>query len=189
MIVADTNDLLYPLSLFCQNGGHPLPSYEVIDAAAMPEPYRGLLVHKGDMTSRLAAFFGPIRFVAWITAGLIGLGGLFGGLNTMYAAFASRVREIGTLQSLGFRRGAIVTSLVQESSLATAAGALIACAAGVFLLDGLAVRFSAGAFGLSVDSSVLFISLMAGVALGLIGALPPAWRCLRLPIPLALKAV
>jgi putative ABC transport system permease protein len=139
--------------------------------------------------ARLAAFFGPIRFVAWITAGLIGLGGLFGGLNTMYAAFASRVREIGTLQSLGFRRGAIVTSLVQESSLATAAGALIACAAGVFLLDGLAVRFSAGAFGLSVDSSVLFISLMAGVALGLIGALPPAWRCLRLPIPLALKAV
>ena len=24
----------------------------------MPQPYRGLLVHKGDMTSRLAAFFG-----------------------------------------------------------------------------------------------------------------------------------
>src|SRR5689334_16821112 len=58
MIVAETSNLLYPLSLFCQNGGHPLPSYEVIEGTAMPEPYRALLVHKGDMTSRLAAFFG-----------------------------------------------------------------------------------------------------------------------------------
>jgi hypothetical protein len=58
MTVADTSDLLYPLSLFCQNGGHPLPSFKEIDGAEMPEPYRGLLVHHGDMTSRLAAFFG-----------------------------------------------------------------------------------------------------------------------------------
>ncbi len=58
MIVADARDLLYPLSLFCQNGGHALPSYEVIDGPTMPRPYRGLLVHNGDMTSRLTAFFG-----------------------------------------------------------------------------------------------------------------------------------
>jgi len=138
---------------------------------------------------KLAAFFGPIRVVAWITAGLIGLGGLFGGLNTMYAAFASRVRELGALQALGFRRSAIVLSLVQESSLATAAGSLIAAAAGVLLLDGLAVRFSAGAFGLSVDAGVLGIGLLAGLALGLVGSLPPAWRCLHMSIPVALKAV
>lgn len=58
MIVADATDLLYPLSLFCQNGGHTLPTYEVVEGAAVPQPYRGLLVHNGDMTSRLAAFFG-----------------------------------------------------------------------------------------------------------------------------------
>ena len=46
-------DLLYPLSLFCQNGGHPLPSFEVIRGEEMPAPYRDLLVHNGDMTSRL----------------------------------------------------------------------------------------------------------------------------------------
>jgi putative ABC transport system permease protein len=137
----------------------------------------------------LASFFGPIRIVAWVTAGLIGVGGLFGGLNTMYAAFVSRVRELGTLQALGFRRGAIVLSLVQESMLATAAGALIACAAGVLALDGLAVRFSMGAFGLVIDAGVIGVGLLAGVLLGLLGALPPAVRCLRLPIPVALKAV
>jgi len=58
MIVADVSDLLYPLTLFCQNGGHPLPTYEAIDGESMPEPYRGLLVHHGDMTSRLEGFFG-----------------------------------------------------------------------------------------------------------------------------------
>jgi putative ABC transport system permease protein len=139
--------------------------------------------------ARLSSFFGPIRAVAWVTAGLIGVGGLFGGLNTMYAAFASRVREIGTLQSLGFRRGAIILSLVQESVLATAAGALIAAGVGVLLLDGLAVRFSMGAFGLRVDGVAMLVALGAGVALGLIGSLPPAVRCLRLPIPAALKSV
>jgi len=151
-----------------------------LELAAMPER---------EYYANLAAFFGPIRAVAWITAALIGLGGLFGGLNTMYAAFASRVREIGTLQSLGYRRSAIIVSLVQESSLATAAGGLLACITGVLFLDGLGVRFSAGAFALAVDAPVVGIGLSAGVALGLVGALPPAWRCLRLPIPTALKAV
>lgn len=49
-------DILYPLTLFRCNGGGPLPTYEVIDGTGMPEPYRSLLVHHGDMTSRLEAF-------------------------------------------------------------------------------------------------------------------------------------
>ena len=79
-------------------------------------------------------------------------------------------------------------SLVQESLLATAAGSLLAAAAGVVLLDGLAVRFSMGAFGLLVDPLVLGVGLCAGLALGFLGTLPPAVRCLRLSIPVALKA-
>ncbi len=139
--------------------------------------------------SKLAAFFRPMQVVAWITAMLIGLGGLFGGLNTMYAAFASRVRELGMLQCLGYRRSAIVISLVQESVLATAAGALIASFVGIVLLDRVSVRFSMGAFGLWVDAPVIVLGLLAGLVLGLVGALPPAWRALRLPIPESLKAL
>ncbi len=138
---------------------------------------------------KLASFFGPIKIVAWVTAGLIAVGGLFGGLNTMYAAFASRIRELGTLQSIGYRRLAIVWSMIQESTLATAAGGLAACAVGVFLLDGLAVRFSMGAFGLLIDETVIGLGLLTGLALGVVGALPPAIRCLRPTIPVALKAV
>lgn len=138
---------------------------------------------------KLATFFGPIKIVAWVTAGLIAVGGLFGGLNTMYAAFASRIRELGTLQSIGYRRLAIVWSMIQESTLATAAGGLVACAVGVFVLDGLAVRFSMGAFGLMIDETVVGLGLLTGLALGVLGALPPAIRCLRPTIPVALKAV
>lgn len=137
---------------------------------------------------KLAVFFRPIRVVAWITASLIGLGGLLGGLNTMYAAFASRVRELGMLQCLGFRRGAIVVSLAQESVLAACSGSLVACVVALALLDGVAVRFSMGAFGLRVDAPAIAIGLLAGLGLGLVGALPPARRALRLPIPEALKA-
>ena len=49
-------DLLYPLTLFRRTGGVPLAPFEVLDGAAMPEPYHKLLVHNGDMTSRLEAF-------------------------------------------------------------------------------------------------------------------------------------
>jgi putative ABC transport system permease protein len=139
--------------------------------------------------SRLAAFFAPVRAVTWATAGLIGLGGVLGGLNIMYAAFASRVRELGTLQCLGYRRSAIVLSLVQESCLATATGAVLAAVVALVFLDGLAVQFSMGAFGLRVDAPVLLLGLGAGLVLGVVGALPPAYRCLRLPIPESLKAV
>lgn len=142
-----------------------------------------------DYYGKLASFYGPVRAVAWTTAALIALGGLFGGLNTMYAAFASRIREMGALQSLGFRRLAIVVSMVQESALAAACGGLIAIAVGVLLLDGVAVRFSMGAFGLVIDERVAALGLLSALALGVVGALPPAIRCLRPPIPVALKAV
>jgi hypothetical protein len=116
-------------------------------------------MRESDYYAALASFFAPIRAVVWITASLIVLGGILGGLNTMYAAFVSRVREFGTLQAIGFRRRAILLSLVQESTVATVAGTLIACAIGVLLLDGIAVRFSLGAFGLIVDTFVLALSL------------------------------
>jgi putative ABC transport system permease protein len=136
----------------------------------------------------LTNFFGPIRMMVLVTAALIALGGVLGGLNTMYAAFASRVRELGTLQVLGYRRLAIVLSLVQESALTAALGAIVAIVVGVLLLDGLAVRFSMGAFGLVVDHTVVLVSLAAGLVLGIVGAVPPALRCLRLPITEALKS-
>ncbi len=138
--------------------------------------------------AKLHSFYGPVRGMVWVTAVLIALGGIFGGLNTMYAAFAARVRELGSLQALGFSRSALIMSLVQESVLATVTGALLAAGVGLVFLDGVAVSFSMGAFGLVLDADVLLMGLGAGLLLGLVGALPPAWRCLRMPVSEALKA-
>ena len=145
-------------------------------------------MRESDYYAKLSDFYTPVQALVWVTAGLIAVGGLLGGLNTMYAAFASRVRELGTLQAVGYPRRAIVLSLVQESVLTTVAAALLAAVMGALLLDGLAVRFSIGAFGLVVDGIVMTWALATALLLGIIGALPPALRCLRMPVAVALKA-
>ena len=136
----------------------------------------------------IAEFYGPIRVMVLVTAFLIASGGIMGGLNTMYAAFASRVREIGMLQSLGFTRMAIVANLSEESVFAAACGALIGVVLGLVFLDGLAVRFSMGAFALTIDAPVVLTAMVGGLVVGVVGAIPPAIRCLRLPITEALKS-
>lgn len=136
----------------------------------------------------LSEFFGPVRLMVIVTAALIAIGGILGGINTMYAAFASRVRELGTLQVLGFTRTAVVVSIVQEAILTTSAGAIAAAMIGMIWLDRVAVQFSMGAFGLVVDAPVIVTGLVAGVLLGCLGALPPTVRCLRLSVHEALKA-
>ncbi len=141
-----------------------------------------------DYYASIAAFYGPIRFMVIVTSILIASGGILGGLNTMYAAFAARVREIGMLQAIGFTRLAIVANLIEESVFAASCGVLIGAFLGVVLLDGLAIKFSMGAFALTIDAPVLLIGILSGLVVGLVGALPPAIRCLRLPISEALKS-
>lgn len=136
----------------------------------------------------IAAFYRPIRLMIIVTASLIALGGLLGGLNTMYASFAARVREVGMLQSLGFSGVAIVLSLTEESVFTAACGSIIGMLVGVLLLDGLAIRFSMGAFALTMDAPVILAGLLGGLIVGAVGAIPPAYRCLRLPVTEALKA-
>lgn len=144
-------------------------------------------VRESDYYAGLLRFYRPVRGMVWATAVLIALGGLFGGLNTMYAAFASRVRELGALQTLGFSRSAIAVSFLQESLLTTSAGGLAAALVCVLVLNGVAVKFSMGAFALILDAPVLVGGLAAGAALAVVGIIPPLWRCLRLPIVESLR--
>lgn len=144
-------------------------------------------MRESDYYAQLASFYGPLRGMTWLTAGLIGVGAVFGGLNMLYAAFASRIRELATLQAVGFRRRAILLSLVQESLLATLLGTLLASLLAVTLLEGITVPFSIGTFRLLLPVPVLGIGLLVGIALGTLGAIPPAFRCLGAPIPVALR--
>jgi putative ABC transport system permease protein len=146
-----------------------------------------IAIRESDYYASLLTFYRPVRAMIWVTAALIALGGLFGGLNTMYAAFAARVRELGALQTLGFPRRALVVSFLQESLLATSAGGMAAATVGLLLLNGVAVRVSMGAFALILDAPVLAGGLAAGAGLAVVGVIPPLWRCLRLPVFEALR--
>ena len=144
-------------------------------------------LRESDYYDRLSAFFKPLRAMTWITAGLIAAGALFGGINTLYAAFASRVREMATLQAIGFGRGDLLVSLIQESTLACLTGALLSSVFAVTLLDGRTLPFSIGAFTLEITPVVAITGILTGLLLGLLGALPPAFRCLKPPLPTALR--
>ena len=137
----------------------------------------------------LQRHYGPVRTVAWLIVVLVAGAGVFAGLNTMYGAVVGRVRELAMLQTLGFSRRAIALSIVQEGTLLAAAGSLVASAIGLALLQGVAVRFTMGAFTLRMDSTALIVGLMTGVTIGVVGSLPPAWRALRMPVVDALKAI
>src|SRR5258706_8862993 len=58
---------------------------------------------------------------------ILGIGAMFGEMNTMYAAVASRTREIGTLRALGFSRFRIVTAFLAESIALAVIGGILGC--------------------------------------------------------------
>ena len=47
---------VYPLDEFYKQRGEPLPAIGHVEPGEIPEPYKSMLVHEGDMTSRLEAF-------------------------------------------------------------------------------------------------------------------------------------
>lgn len=145
-------------------------------------------LRESDYYARLGEFFSPLRAMIWITVSLIAAGAVFGGINTLYAAFASRVREMATLQAIGFGRRSLLLSLLQESTLACLSGTLLATLLAMLLIDGRSVAFSIGTFHLDIDAGVAGAGMLTGLLLGLIGAIPPAIRCLKPALPVALRS-
>ncbi|MGH7202117.1 MAG: ABC transporter permease [Planctomycetaceae bacterium] len=137
----------------------------------------------------LQTHYKPVRMLAWLVVVLVVGAGVFAGLNMMYGAVAGRIREVATLQAIGYPRRAILLSLIQEGALLAAAASLLAALLSLVLLNGAAVRFTMGAFALRVDSVALFIGCGTGLLLGILGAIPPAIKALRLPVAESLKAI
>jgi len=133
--------------------------------------------------------YGPVRWLAWLVVLLVSGAGVFAGLNTMYGSVVGRIPELSTLQTIGFLRRAIVLSLIQEGMLLAAAASLGAALIALVFVNGAAVRFTMGAFSLRIDGTSILIGCGVGLSLGFLGALPPAFRALRMPIVDGLKAV
>ncbi len=93
------------------------------------------------------------------------------------------------LQTVGFSRRAVLVVLIEEGVFLAAAASLMASAVAIVFVNGMAVRFTMGAFALRIDSMAILIGCGTGLLLGILGTLPPAIRALRMPIIEALKAV
>lgn len=145
-------------------------------------------IRETEYYGTLQQHYRPVRYLAWLVVILVAGAGVFAGLNMMYGAVAGRVREIAMLQAIGYRRRAILLSLVQEGVLLAATASLLAGFIALTVLNETAVRFTMGAFVLRIDGVAILWGCSVGILLGVLGALPPALKALRQSVAITLKA-
>lgn len=139
---------------------------------------------------------GPVAASLLALAGFVaivmGIGAVFGAMNTMYAIVAARTREIGTLRALGFPRRSILAAFLIESVFLALVGGIVGCLLafpmnGFTTATGNTASFSELAFAFRITPMTLVIGLGFAVVMGLLGGLLPSWRASRLPITSALR--
>lgn len=143
--------------------------------------------------SQSTVVYNMITGLGTLIAVIMGLGAVFGALNTMYTAVAGRTREIATLRALGFRAGPVVISVVSESLMLAFAGGLIGAGLAWLAFDGYRAAtlnwasFSAITFAFDVNASLLIQGIIFAMVIGLVGGLFPAIRAARQPVAQALR--
>ena len=134
-----------------------------------------------------------INAVGYTVAFLMGLGAVFGALNTMYSAVSARTREIATLRAIGFGAWPVVSSVVTEAMMLGLLGGAIGCLIAYVGFNGIRAStlnfasFSQITFAFSVTPKLLGQGLLYALALSLIGGILPGMRAAKLPITTGLR--
>jgi len=134
-----------------------------------------------------------IQSLGFLLAVLMGIGAVFGALNTMYSAVAARTREIATLRAIGFGPGAVVVSVMAESLLLALVGGIVGALGAWLFFDGYRTStlnwdtFSQVTFAFDVTPALLVEGTSFALILGLVGGLFPAIRAARMPVTAALR--
>jgi putative ABC transport system permease protein len=147
-----------------------------------------------EMMGTFLNLLASVRALLW-TVGVVALAvSVLGVFNTMLAAVIERTDELALLRAVGASRGELFTLIALESfCLSVCGGAL-----GLLLEQvggGLLERAAKSFVPMAPEGSLLwlspdlvFLSLGAGVAAGVLASLYPAWRASSLPPALAFKA-
>jgi len=136
----------------------------------------------------------PIQFMGSFLTVVMSIGAAFAAMNTMYAAVGSRIREIGTLRVLGFRRRDIYISFLIESVLLALAGGMLGCLLSL-PLNGLATgtmswtTFAEVAFEFRITPVLLGQGMAFALVMGVLGGFLPARLAARKPVLDALRSV
>ncbi len=137
--------------------------------------------------SELAAYFQPLRLIAWMMAFMVGLAALFGGANIMNAAVQDRFRELAALRALGYGGPAILQAIVTEALLYGAIGGIVGTTLARLLVAGGSVSLAMQSFALQVDAIAVIAGFAGSLVLALVGSLPAALRAARMNVAVGLK--
>ena len=133
-----------------------------------------------------------LRALATLVAVVMGVGAVFGAMNTMYAIVAARTREIGTLRALGFSRRAILVSFVVESAALALIGGLLGCLL-AFTANGYTTgasnlqTFREVAYAFRITPAIVGAGMGFALVMGVLGGLLPSVRAARLSIAAAVR--
>jgi putative ABC transport system permease protein len=136
----------------------------------------------------------PIKILGNFLATAMSIGAIFAAMNTMYASVGARVREIGTLRVLGWRRRTIMLAFVIEGAFLAFIGGIFGCllalplhgySTGTVSFD----TFSEVVFQFRLTPGLLVRGMIFAIIAGILGSLLPAMRAARLPVISALKSV
>ncbi|WP_184372016.1 MULTISPECIES: ABC transporter permease [Xanthomonas] len=135
-----------------------------------------------------------ISILGTVIGAIMAVGAVFGALNTMYAAVATRAREIATMRAIGFRGTPVIMALMLETMLLALLGGLLGGLIAWAVFNGYTVstlgnNFSQVVFQFKVSPELLWSGLKWALGIGLVGGLFPALRAARLPITTALREV
>jgi putative ABC transport system permease protein len=138
------------------------------------------------------SFTRVLALVAYLVGGIMALGAVFGALNSMHSAVATRTVEIATLRVLGFGSAPVVASVFAEALLLALLGGMLGAGVAWLLFDGHVVSTSgAGATQLAVPLAVgpriIGLGVLSACIIGMIGACIPAVHAARTPLAVALR--
>ncbi|MGH7754595.1 MAG: ABC transporter permease, partial [Gemmatimonadales bacterium] len=134
-----------------------------------------------------------LTVLGYVITSIMAVGAIFGAVNTMYAAVASRGPEIAVLLTLGFRPLSVMTSFLVEAGVIAVLGGLLGCLV-VLPVNGVVTSttnwqsFSEVAFAFRITPQLLVSGVIFALAMGLVGGFFPAWRAARLRVIQALRA-
>jgi ABC-type lipoprotein release transport system permease subunit len=141
-----------------------------------------------DYYSKQRTFMNILLTAIIVLTVFMALGGIFGVMNTMFAAISQRTKDIGVLRILGYARWQILVSFLLESLVIALAGGLLGCALGALCNGRGATGVIGGGQGfgktviltLSVTPNTIAIGIFLTLLMGLVGGLLPALTAMRL---------
>ena len=116
------------------------------------------------------------RAMAWMTSAIALVIGAVGMLNTMAMAVHERIKEIGTLRAIGWRKSRVVQMILGESLLLSLGGAILGSALAVIV-----TRFfskfpaTAGLVDGYIAPEFIGLGFLLAIVVGVTGAAYPAW--------------